>query len=217
MTDQGIVVKNISKSFKNQRVLDNLSFEIPAASTAVLVGPSGVGKSTLLRIIAGLEPPDAGEVYLKGRLVSDNRRQLAPHLRNLGFVFQNPTLWPHMTIRENLLFGLSSMPQDAAAQRVQYLLEQAQIVHIAEKYPDQISGGEAKRAALLRSMAVYPRFLLVDEPFANLDGETKSLILEFLRRMVKELDMTMLYVTHDAEEIQQLGGKIIRLSRCANK
>lgn len=209
-----ISVENVSKSFKGQLVLDKLSFHVPAASKVLLVGPSGVGKSTLLRIIAGLELPDEGKIYIGGKLVSDSRWTLEPHRRNIGFVFQNPTLWPHMTIRENIMFGLSSLVPDVAVQRVNTLLEQAQIRHVVDKYPDQISGGEAKRAALIRSIAPHPGFLLVDEPFANLDCPTKDVLLEFLLQTVEELKMTLLYVTHDAQEVQRIGGKVISLPRC---
>lgn len=207
----GIVVKNLTKAFRGQTVLDNVSFCAPDGSRALLVGPSGAGKSTLLRIIAGLALPDAGEVYLGGRLASTPVWSLEPRRRDVGFVFQNPTLWPHMTVTDNIMFGLAEKPQQAARQHVQALLAKAMISHIAHKYPDQISGGEAKRAALLRSIAPGPRFLLVDEPFANLDDATKKTLLDFLLAMIGECRMTLLYVTHDAGEVKHVGGEIVSL------
>ena len=208
----GIVVKNLTKAFRGQTVLDSVSLCAPAGSRVVLVGPSGAGKSTLLRIIAGLALPDAGEVYLGGRLASTPERSIEPRQRDVGFVFQNPTLWPHMTVTDNIMFGLAEQPQQAARQQVQALLAKARISHIAHKYPDQISGGEAKRAALIRSIAPGPRFLLVDEPFANLDGATKQALLEFLLTMVDECGMTLLYVTHDADEVRHVVGTVVALA-----
>ena len=207
----GIIVKRLAKSFQRQKVLEEVSFELPGRSRMLLLGPSGAGKSTLLRIIAGLDLPDAGEIYLEGELASTSSWCLAPNRRNLGFVFQNPTLWPHMTIEENILFGLANQPRREAKQHAAALLEKARISHVAAKYPDQISGGEAKRAALVRSIAPCPRILLVDEPFANLDAATKMTLLAFLLAITDEFQMTLIYVTHDAEEAERVGGQIVRL------
>ena len=206
-----IMVKNLVKSFQRQKVLEQVSFAVPARGRVLLLGPSGAGKSTLLRIIAGLDLPDAGEVYLTGELASTSSWALAPNRRNLGFVFQNPTLWPHMTVAENVLFGLVNQPRREAQQHVAALLDKARISHVADKYPDQISGGEAKRAALVRSIAPCPKILLVDEPFANLDAATKMTLLAFLLAMTDAFHMTLVYVTHDADEAAQVGGQIVRL------
>jgi iron(III) transport system ATP-binding protein len=207
----GIWVKDVSKSFGGQTVLKGVGLDAIPGSKTVIVGPSGVGKSTLLRIIAGLELPDGGEVYLGGKLVSSNKWMLEPRRRDVGFVFQNPTLWPHMTVLENVLFGLARWPKKEAEQLAMELLKQAQIGQIADKYPDQISGGEAKRASLVRSIAPRPRYLMVDEPFANLDDATKHILLGFMMEMVVEFEMTLVYVTHSSEEIESVGGTVVRL------
>jgi len=209
--DAGIVGRNLTKAFQQQVVLEQVDIDVSPGSTTVLAGPSGVGKTTLLRIIAGLELPDKGEVYLSGALATTSKWSLEPWRRDLGFVFQNPTLWPHMTVKENILFGLEGLPRLEAEGRATELLEQAGISGIAPKYPDQISGGEAKRVALVRSLAPRPRYLLVDEPLVNLDKPTKDGILEFLLAKVAEFQMTMLYVTHDADEIARIGGRIVTL------
>ena len=206
-----IVVKNLVKSFQGQKVLEQVSFEAPSCSRMLLLGPSGAGKSTLLRIIAGLDLPDDGEIYVGGELASTSAWGLAPNRRNLGFVFQNPTLWPHMTVEENVLFGLANQPRREAQQHAAALLAKARIGHVAAKYPDQISGGEAKRAALVRSIAPCPKSLLVDEPFANLDGATKMTLLEFLLTITDEFQMTLIYVTHDDDEAARVSGQIVRL------
>ena len=207
----GIIVKKLVKLFQRQKVLDEVSIEVPGCSRMLLLGPSGAGKSTLLRIIAGLDLPDAGEVFLGGELASTSAWCLEPNRRNLGFVFQTPTLWPHMTVEENVLFGLANQPRREAKQHAAALLEKARISHVAAKYPDQISGGEAKRAALVRSIAPCPRILLVDEPFANLDAATKMALLAFLLAMTDEFQMTLIYVTHDDDEASRVGGQIVRL------
>lgn len=216
MSDQkiagdGIDVRNLEKSFGGQRVLTQVNLCLPAGGKAVLVGPSGAGKSTLLRIIAGLELPDAGEVYLHGRLATTPAWSLEPCQRDLGFVFQQPTLWPHMTVRENILFGLARLPRQEAVQRVAALLAQAGISQAGDKYPEQLSGGEAKRAALVRSIAPRPRILLVDEPLANLDELNKGRLLELVLELVEDFRMTLLYVTHDATEVARIGGSLVCL------
>lgn len=211
VTNDGIMVSNICKSFQDQTVLDGVNFVVPRGGRAVLVGSSGAGKSTILRIIAGLILPDDGQVYLGGELVSTNKWGMEPRQRQMGFVFQSPTLWPHMTVMENTLFGLSQLAKEEALEHAAALLAKARISHIAGKYPDQISGGEAKRAALVRSIAPCPRYLLVDEPLSNLDDETKTRLLEFTLAMVEEYGMTLVYVTHDTNEGKRVGGKIVHI------
>lgn len=211
VTNDGIIASNICKSFQDQRVLNGVSFVVPRGGRVVLAGPSGAGKSTILRIIAGLILPDDGQVYLGGELVSTSTWAMEPRRRQMGFVFQSPTLWPHMTVMENTLFGLSQLAKEEALEHAAALLAKARISHIAGKYPDQISGGEAKRAALVRSIAPCPRYLLVDEPLSNLDDETKARLLEFTLAMVEEYSMTLVYVTHDTNEGKRVDGKIVHI------
>ena len=211
VTNDGITVSNIYKSFRDQKVLQGISFAVPCGGRAVLVGSSGAGKSTLLRIIAGLILPDDGQVYLGGELVSTSTWGIEPRRRQMGFVFQSPTLWPHMTVVDNILFGLSQQEKKEALEHAAALLAKARISYIAGKYPDQISGGEAKRAALVRSIAPCPRYLLVDEPLSNLDDDTKARLLEFTLAMVEEYKMTLVYVTHDTNEGKKVDGQIVRI------
>ncbi|RNC29299.1 MAG: Sulfate/thiosulfate import ATP-binding protein CysA [Candidatus Dichloromethanomonas elyunquensis] len=208
---EGIRVKDVSKSFGGQTVLKGVNLDAARGSKTVIVGSSGAGKSTLLRIIAGLELPDGGEIYLGGKLASSNQWMLEPRRRDVGFVFQNPTLWPHMTVLENILFGLARLPRKEAEQLAVELLQQARIGQIADKYPDQISGGEAKRVSLVRSIAPRPRYLMVDEPFANLDNATKQILLGFLMDRVAAFGMTLIYVTHSSEEVEIVGETVVRI------
>ncbi|MCX7779905.1 MAG: ABC transporter ATP-binding protein [Negativicutes bacterium] len=205
---------NITKVFGSVKVLSEVSLHVGRAESLVVMGPSGSGKTTLLRIIAGLERPDAGEIYLDGSLVSTNKWRLAPHLRNIGFVFQTPALWPHMTIRENIIFGLGSIPKRQALERADHLLETAGILHTANRFPGQISGGEAKRAAIVRSIAPKPAIILMDEPLVNLDAKVKNQLFEYILKVTAAERTTLVYVTHDAAEAAKISGNILYMRGC---
>ena len=208
-----IVVDRVAKSYGRFKALKEVSFELWEGESAVILGPSGSGKTTLLRLIAGLEIPDGGEIYLNGRLASRRGWALPPHLRGIGFVFQTSALWPHMTVAQNILFGLHRLKREDARARLQELLDQTGLTEVAGCYPDQISGGQARRAALARSLAPRPRYLLMDEPLTNLDAETKQKMLELIKKTAGGPAISLVYVTHDAWEAEQIGGKILVLER----
>lgn len=208
-----IQLREVSKVYNKIKALHRVSLEIPAAGTLAVLGPSGSGKTTLLRLIAGLEVPDEGEVYLDGSLASSPAWTLAPNKRSIGFVFQIAALWPHMTVAQNILFGLRRWPKPKKLVRLRELLDQTGLRELAGRYPDQISGGEARRVALARSLAPYPRFLLMDEPLTNLDEEIKCKLLAYIKEMVKQNQICLVYVTHDPAEAEQICDRVLVIER----
>jgi iron(III) transport system ATP-binding protein len=201
----------VTKRYHDVLALDDVSLEVPDGDRLAIEGPSGSGKSTLLRLIAGLDLPDTGEVYLADRLASRSGWGLEPHRREVGFVFQSAALWPHMTVRQNVLFGLKRWPRPEAERRVEALLGQMWLGHLGRRYPDEVSGGEARRVALARTLAPRPRHLLLDEPLASLDPELKNELLALILSYARDRGGTLLYVTHDRAEALAVAPRVLRL------
>src|SRR6187401_3068183 len=201
-----IVATGISKRFGDFVALDNVSLEVPTGSLTALLGPSGSGKSTLLRVIAGLEMPDAGEIVISG----EDATGVAPQKRGVGFVFQHYAAFKHMTVYDNIAFGLTirKRSKDEIKARVAELLELVQLEPFARRYPAQLSGGQRQRMALARALAVEPRVLLLDEPFGALDARVRSELREWLRRLHEEVHVTTVFVTHDQEEAMQVADRV---------
>jgi sulfate transport system ATP-binding protein len=210
-----IEVKNITKKFGDFVALDNVSLNFPAGELTALLGPSGCGKTTLLRIIAGLEHPDSGRVLL------DNEDASARHVRErqVGFVFQHYALFKHMSVFENIAFGLRvkprnlRLPEAKIRDKVKQLLELVQLDWLADRYPPQLSGGQRQRIALARALAVEPRVLLLDEPFGALDAKVRKELRRWLRRLHDELHVTSIFVTHDQEEALEVADQIVLMNR----
>jgi iron(III) transport system ATP-binding protein len=198
-----IRITSLSRRFGTTGALTGISLEIPDGGSLAVTGPSGSGKTTLLRLIAGLDTPDQGQIWFDGTLVSDPGWALPPNRRSIGFVFQTPALWPHMTVAGNILFAMSRLPRAEQAKRLAVLLEKAGISSIASRYPHQISGGEARRVSILRALAPQPRYLLMDEPLVNLDPDLKVDLLNMIRDFVDATSVTLVYVTHDPAEVKQ--------------
>ena len=207
----GIVVRDLVKSFGPHRVVDHVSFEIPSGQLVALLGPSGGGKSTVLRIIAGLEEPDEGEVLLNGAVATDKRVQE----RQVGFVFQHYALFRHMTVRENVAFGLTvkKRPKAEIAATVNELLELVQLGALGGRYPSELSGGQRQRVALARALAPRPSLLLLDEPFGALDAKVRLELREWIRRLHHERQITSVFVTHDQDEAMDLADRVIVLHK----
>jgi sulfate transport system ATP-binding protein len=201
-----IVVEGVSKSYAGTPVLHAVDLEITDGELLALLGPSGSGKSTLLRIIAGLEVPDAGRIFLDGRDVTG----IAPQERGIGFVFQHYAAFPHMTVRENIAFGLRirKRPKPEIAQRVDELLEVVGLTGWSTRHPAQLSGGQRQRMALARALAIEPSVLLLDEPFGALDATVRVALRTWLRRLHDERGATTVIVTHDQEEAMDLSDRI---------
>ncbi len=209
----GIVVRNLTKRFGRFAAVDGVSFEVPSGQLVALLGPSGSGKSTILRIIAGLEPADAGDVELTG----EDATNLPVQERGVGFVFQHYALFRHMTIRQNVAFGLQVQRPRLSAkeirQRVDELLNLVQLQGYAERYPSQLSGGQRQRVALARALAPRPRVLLLDEPFGALDSKVRDELRTWLRRLHDEVHVTSLFVTHDQQEAFEVADQIVVLNK----
>lgn len=205
-----IEVKHVFKSLEGVPVLYDVSFELERGRILTVLGPSGSGKTTLLRIIAGLELPDQGEVWLAGGLVSRPGWGILPHLRGIGMAFQNPALWPHMTVAQNILFGLGNTTRQDRNSRLEELLASFSLQGLEKRYPYQLSGGEARRVSLARALAPKPPFLLLDEPLAHLDLQLKTTLLDLIKSIATQC-LNLVYVTHDEAEARALGGNILQL------
>lgn len=206
-----ITIKDISKRFGDFTALDHVSFNINSGELIALVGPSGSGKTTLLRLIAGLEFPDAGNVYINGNDISKKQ----PRERNVGFVFQQYALFRHMTVHDNVAFGLKILPKpvrpskEAITKKVQDLLKLLHIEHLYDRYPSQLSGGQKQRVAIARALAVEPKILLLDEPFGALDTKVRKELRSWMRKLHNEVPITSIFVTHDQEEAMEVADRIV--------
>ncbi|SNR35249.1 ABC transporter ATP-binding protein [Halorubrum vacuolatum] len=197
----------VSKRFGSETVVENVSLEVKRGELLTFLGPSGCGKTTTLRMIAGLEEPSEGVITLGGEPVADGDRFVSPERRDAGIVFQNFALFPHLTVRENIAFGLDG--DDAAIEaRVDELLDLVDMPEHGEKKPEQLSGGQKQRVALARSLAPEPEVLLLDEPFSNLDVRLRVEMREEVRRILKEAGVTAVSVTHDQEEALSISDRV---------
>jgi sulfate transport system ATP-binding protein len=205
-----ISVSSVSKHYGDFAALHDVSIAIEPGSLTALLGPSGSGKSTLLRVIAGLEVPDAGTVVIEDRDVTD----VPPQRRDIGFVFQHYAAFKHMTVRDNVAFGLKvrKRPKAEIAAKVDELLGIVGLAGYQERYPSQLSGGQRQRMALARALAVEPKVLLLDEPFGALDANVRAELRAWLRRLHEEVHVTTVLVTHDQEEAMELADRIVVLN-----
>jgi len=185
--------------------VDSVSFGLRAGEMGVLIGPSGCGKSTLLRAVAGLERASAGEIRLSQSLVGSGSVHLAPEARRIGMVFQDYALFPHLTVCDNVGFGLYTLPRAQRATRVREVLELVGLAGSAHRHPHELSGGQQQRVALARALAPKPQLLLLDEPFSNLDVELRERLAFEVRGILKAAQTTALFVTHDQMEAFAIG------------
>jgi sulfate transport system ATP-binding protein len=209
-----IRVEGLSKKFANHVAVQNASIEVGTGKLVALLGPSGSGKTTLLRLIAGLEFPDAGKVYFHGEEVT----QKSAYDRRAGFVFQYYALFQHLSVFDNIAFGLEVRPRatrpskDEIRERVHCLLQLVQLDAFAKRFPSQLSGGQRQRVALARALAIEPRVLLLDEPFGALDAKVRKELRAWLRRFHNETHITSLFVTHDQEEAFEVADEVVILN-----
>jgi len=210
-----IEIGNINKSFGKTKVLNDISLDIPSGQMVALLGPSGSGKTTLLRIIAGLENQNSGRLSFHGKDVS----RVHARDRQVGFVFQHYALFRHMTVFDNIAFGLTVLPRRERPssaeikQKVTRLLEMVQLAHLAGRFPAQLSGGQKQRVALARALAVEPQILLLDEPFGALDAQVRKELRRWLRELHEELKFTSVFVTHDQEEAMEVADRVVVMSQ----
>jgi spermidine/putrescine transport system ATP-binding protein len=194
----------LSKNFTDHKALDGISLEIPRGAFYSLLGPSGCGKTTTLRLVAGFEQPTAGEVRLNGQSIN----HLRPYERNVSTVFQNYALFPHLTVRENVEFGLKRRRRADVAGRVREAITMVQLSGKEKRYPSDISGGERQRVALARSLVLEPEVLLLDEPLAALDPALRKQMRSELKDLQRRIGITFLFVTHGQEEALTLSDRI---------
>lgn len=205
-------IKQLSKTFGNEQVLFNIDMSLETGKFYTFLGPSGCGKTTALRIIAGLETPDSQtKIYFEGKEIT----QLEPSKRGIGFVFQNYALFPHLTVYENINYGLKAnrINRKEAEKRIREILEITRLSEHQNKRIDQLSGGQQQRVAIARSIVLYPNLLLLDEPMSNLDAELKESMLEALMDIQKRLNLTIIYVTHDQKEAMLISDEILLFSK----
>ena len=206
-----VVVKDLAKRVGDCTALDGVSLEVPGGEVLALLGPSGSGKTTLLRIIAGLESADGGSVLYSDEDVTDR----SVRDRNVGFVFQHYALFRHMTVFENVAFGLRVRKRSEAEirKRVGELLELIQLGSLGKRYPSQLSGGQRQRVALARALAAQPHLLLLDEPFGALDAKVRQELRAWLRRLHREIHVTSIFVTHDQEEAFEVADRVVVMNK----
>lgn len=202
-----IQLKNVTKKFGDQMVIDDLNLSIEDGSFTVLVGPSGCGKSTTLRMITGLDEPTSGDIYIDGKKIND----LTPGKRDIAMVFQNYALYPTMTVRENIEFGLENkkVPKEERKKRVQEICEVVGLTQYLDRKPATLSGGQRQRVALARAMVKQPKVFLMDEPLSNLDAKLRGQMRVELIGLHKKLGTTFVYVTHDQVEAMSMADDIV--------
>jgi iron(III) transport system ATP-binding protein len=216
-TTPRLEIRNLVRHFGGRAVVDDVSLSIQAGQVTCLLGPSGCGKSTTLRIIAGVEMQDSGEIYVDGKLICDTKFRVPPERREIGLMFQDFALFPHLSVGDNVAFGLKGT-KDAKRARAEELLARVDLLRFIDGFPHQLSGGEQQRVALARSLAPRPRIMLMDEPFSGLDNRLRDGIRDETLSLLKEEDTAVLLVTHEPEEAMRMadeialmrGGKIVQ-------
>ncbi|MBN1444608.1 MAG: ABC transporter ATP-binding protein [Candidatus Omnitrophica bacterium] len=199
-------ISGISKKFGTAEILRNVSFSVDEDEIFFILGPSGCGKTTLLRIITGFTAPDSGKIMLSGRDITD----MPPANRNIGMVFQNYALWPHMNVWQNVSYGLEikKFPPEVIRRKTEKVLQTTKLASFADHFPPKLSGGQQQRVALARAIVTEPKLLLLDEPLSNLDARLREEMREEIRRIQREIKIAMIYVTHDQKEAMAMGQKI---------
>jgi len=212
MSGSAVTLKNISKRFGETGAVNGFDLEIRQGEFLVLLGPSGCGKTTTLRLIAGFEEPDEGSVQIGSKLVAGHHVYLPPEKRNIGMVFQDYALFPHLKVKENVGFGLALKNGEKKA-RVAELLELVGLSEMADRHPHELSGGEQQRVALARTLAPDPHVVLLDEPFSNLDADLRRQMRNEVKEILRQTASTVVLVTHDQEEAFELGDRVVILNK----
>ncbi|MCP4253528.1 MAG: ABC transporter ATP-binding protein [Candidatus Scalindua sp.] len=207
-----VKIENVSKAYSKTPVIKEMSLDIEKGERIVILGPSGCGKTTLLRMIAGFIHPDKGKLIIEGKTVADNGKcVIEPERRQVGMVFQDLALWPHMTSYKNIEFGLKAKKVTKAEirERIDTIFEKVQMVPFKNAYPGDLSGGQQQRIALARALVTRPKILLMDEPLSSLDADLRDVLMREILRLQEELAITMIYVTHDREEAFSLATRVV--------
>lgn len=208
-----IDIQNVSFSYSNAvtKAVNAFSFKVEKGEVISILGRSGSGKSTILRLVAGLEMPDGGSFTLADKTIFDSHIFVQPEKRGIGMVFQDYALFPHMSVEENIVFGLPKMTRKDKKKRTLEVLELVELIGFEKRYPHQLSGGQQQRVALARAIAPEPELLLLDEPFSNLDTDLQVKIREDLRRILKKANTTVIFVTHNENDAHALADRIVKI------
>jgi len=209
-----VTLRNLVKRYGEATAIEGINLEITDGEFLVLLGPSGCGKTTTLRCIAGLEDVTSGEIRIKDEVVSRSGFSLPPEQREIGMVFQSYAIWPHMSVRENVAFGLrqKKLPRPDIEARVDEALDLVGLSHYADRGASQLSGGQQQRVALARAIVLRPRILLFDEPLSNLDAKLREKMRFELRQLQKRLQITAIYVTHDQQEAMVVADRVVLMN-----
>lgn len=212
--NEKLVLEDLSKHYGNLLAVDSINLRVPTASFVSLLGPSGCGKTTTLRMIAGLEHPSDGRIVVDGRILSDRQRVVAPERRGMGMVFQSYAVWPHLSVADNVAYGLKfkGLRRDDIAKRVFALLDLVGLPQHGDRYPSQLSGGQQQRVALARALATEPSILLLDEPLSNLDALLREAMRFEIRSLQRRLGITAIYVTHAQDEALAVSDEVVVMS-----
>lgn len=221
MTNKYIIrFVNVNKTYEGKvKAVDNISFDVSSGKLLALLGSSGCGKTTTLRLIAGLERPDSGEIWLNDQLVAGPNTWVEPEKRKVGMVFQDYALFPHMSVESNVAFAIPHLPRREKRERIQEMLSLVGLGSHGKRFPHQLSGGQQQRVALARALAPHPEVVLLDEPFSNLDAALRQTTRTEVRHILKNAAATTVFVTHDQEEALSIadeiavikGGKLLQI------
>ena len=208
-----IEIKDLNFKYISSKTetLKDVSFKMKKGEILSILGESGGGKSTVLRLIAGLEKPSSGSIVIDNRIIFDNNTFISPEKRGVGMVFQDYALFPHMTVNENIKFGLNNLNKIEKEERVKGMLELVNLQEFSKRYPHELSGGQQQRVAIARALAPKPSVLLLDEPFSNLDANLKIKIREELKVILNKTGITSIFVTHDREDVKSIADKVVVL------
>ncbi|MDK2822640.1 MAG: iron(III) transport system ATP-binding protein [Clostridia bacterium] len=208
-----IEIKGLKFKYKNsqEETIKDFTLDIKKGEIISILGQSGSGKSTVLRLVSGLEVPSSGTIKIDNRVIVDNNTFLFPEKRGIGMVFQDYALFPHMTVEGNIKFGLKNMDKKEKNKRLEEVLDLVNLKEFKDRYPYELSGGQQQRVALARALAPKPSLLLLDEPFSNLDADLQIEIREELKKIIKQTGITSIFVTHDRDDSKALADRVVIL------
>lgn len=208
-----VKIKDLSFKYDNSKdmIIDKFSLNIEEGEIVAILGASGCGKSTILRLIAGLEEPYSGEIILGNKIVVTDEKFVSPEDREVGMVFQDYALFPHLNVYENIKFGLHKISKNEQKEIVENMIKLVNLEGYENRYPYELSGGQQQRVALARALAPKPVIILMDEPFSNLDSHLRGKIREELKEIIKKSKTTCIFVTHDIEDVKAISDRVVKV------